>query len=235
MSSLEPSSPDVLRTAPTGRMRHPPCEHLSRHPHETAFAAIVLSGGYVESGDTGRHELAPGDVLLHRAWESHLDRFSARGADVLILPIDDQDAGVVAGRVADPDRIARIAEDDVVAAAHELIAAVQSIVVPINDWPDLLADALSADPDLSLSRWAEAHGLHLGSLSRGFRQVFSVTPSAFRLIQRTRRAVEAVRRTDDPLHWIAQDCGFADQAHMSRAIRRMMRSTPSVLRGQGRP
>jgi AraC-like DNA-binding protein len=80
---------------------------------------------------------------------------------------------------------------------------------------------------LLLGAWAAAHGLHIGTLSRGFGQVFSITPSAYRLIQRTRRAVRAARRTTDPLHRIAQDCGFVDQAHMTRAVRCM---TPNDAR-----
>ena len=66
-------------------MRHAPRESLPRHLHDHAFAAVVLSGGYVEAGDTGRHWMEAGDVLLHQSWESHLDRFDGRGAEVLVL------------------------------------------------------------------------------------------------------------------------------------------------------
>ena len=45
-------------------MQHSPCEQLPRHPHDEAFAAVLLSGGYVEAGDTGRHRLEPGDVVV---------------------------------------------------------------------------------------------------------------------------------------------------------------------------
>jgi len=42
--------------------------------------------------------------------------------------------------------------------------------------------------------------------------------------------MEAVRRSGEPLSLIAVDCGFADQAHMSRAIRRLANTTPGALR-----
>src|SRR5580692_9890679 len=102
MSRLEPISPCPARAAPPGRMRHAPSEQLARHPHPAAFAAVLLSGAYVEAGDTGRHWVQPGDVVLHQAWESHLDRFDARGADVLVLALDDRDATRICGRIADP-------------------------------------------------------------------------------------------------------------------------------------
>jgi AraC-like DNA-binding protein len=211
-------------------MRHAPRETLPRHPHEHAFAAVVLSGAYVEAGDTGRHWMEAGDVLLHQAWESHLDRFGRRGAEVLVLEIDDQDAGRLNGRLTDPDALARIAERDPAQAVQRMLADLAPKPPRPADWPDLLARALNDNPNLSLGGWADERGLHLGSVSRGFRQVFGMAPVSYRLIQRTRCAIAAVRTTAEPLSFIAQDCGFADQAHMSRAIRGLAGSTPAGLR-----
>src|SRR5579862_2527470 len=184
MTGLERTSP--RRTMP-GRMRHPPRQQLPRHPHDHGFAALVLSGGYVEAGDTGRHLMEPGDVLLHRSWESHLDRIDRRGAEVLVLPIADGDAGPLAGRIRDPDAVARLAERDRTAAARRLLGNLEPKASITLDWPDLLAEAMRADPSLSLSGWAAHLGLHVGSLSRGFRQVFGMTPVGYRVAQRTRR------------------------------------------------
>jgi AraC-like DNA-binding protein len=228
MSGLEQIS--HARVAEPGRMRHPPRQQLPRHPHGHGFAALVLAGGYVEAGDTGRHWMGPGDVLLHQAWERHLDRFDGRGAEVLVLPIADSDARLAASRVADPDAIARLAEHDRAEAARQLLAATRPRAEGGADWPDVLARGLRDDPALPLTPWARAHGLHPGSISRGFRQVFGVTPAGYRLIQRTRRAINAVRACAEPLSFIAQDCGFADQAHMSRAIRSLACTTPAALR-----
>jgi AraC-like DNA-binding protein len=232
MDDLERSSHEVaaVRGAEPGRLRHPPGQALPRHPHDHGFAALVLSGGYVEAGDTGRHLMEAGDVLLHQAWESHLDRFDRRGAEVLVLAIEDRQASPLIGRVADPDAIARLAETGRAEAARQLLAALTPRTPGEGDWPDLLAQALRADPALPLTPWARARGLHLGSLSRGFRQVFGVTPMAYRLVQRTRAAMAAVRASAEPLSLIAQDCGFADQAHMNRAIRSLANTTPGALR-----
>ena len=211
-------------------MRHSPREELPRHLHDHGFAALVLSGGYVEAGDTGRHRMEPGDVLLHQSWESHLDRFDRRGAEVLVLRIGDCDAIPLVGRVDDPEAIARLAERDRAEAARQMLATLTPRGPTAGDWPDLLAQALRADPGLPLTPWARDRGLHPGALSRGFRQVFGITPVTYRLIQRTRRAMEAVRRSSEPLSLVAQDCGFADQAHMSRAIRSLANTTPGALR-----
>jgi AraC-like DNA-binding protein len=237
LESNSPSSPgcwDRPRSAHSrpeaARLKHAPCERLPRHPHRAAFAAVVLSGGYVEAGDTGRHRLGPGDVLLHRAFEQHLDRFDSGGAEVLVLTLDGRAGPLQAGRIADPDALARLAERDAGAAAQTLLAELQPRPVAASDWPDLLALAIRADPALPLADWAETAGLHAGSVSRGFRQVFGVTPAAYRLAQRTQQALDAVLHTRTPLSAIAQDCGFADQAHMARAIRTATHFTPGALR-----
>jgi AraC-like DNA-binding protein len=211
-------------------MRHAPDERLARHRHREPFAAVVLSGGYEEAGDTGRHRVRAGDVVLHRAFESHNDAFDRAGARVLVMPPPAAWASVSRGRVDDPDLLARLAERDPGEAVAALAEAFAPVAAPPIDWPDSLAQALRADPDLCLADWAAARSLHPGSVSRGFRQLYGLSPSAFRLVQRTHRALEAILRTDDPLSDVAQACGFADQAHMSRAVVRLTDIPPARLR-----
>ncbi len=231
---LEPNSPSCScctpRAAPPGRMRHGGSETLHRHLHEQPFAAIVLAGGYVEAGDTGRHCVSAGDVIVHGAFERHLDRFDPSGADVLVLPLNGRRRGPVRGRVADPDAIARLAESDLIAAQHLLDRDIVALATNGTDWPDLLAADLLDAPDLRLAKWAEQRGLHPASLSRGFRQQFEVTPAQFRLIARTRRAIDRVIETGTALAAVAATEGFADQAHMTRSIMRQTGRSPRALR-----
>lgn len=190
----------------------------------------MLSGSYVEAGDTGRHRVEPGDVILHRAYERHLDRFSMRGAEVLVIPLADAIVDTVLGRVHDPDTITMIAERDMPSARAALIESLAPKQPAAEDWPDQLASDLIADPDLSLSSWASGHGLHPGSLARGFGQQFAVSPDSFRTVARTRRAIDDILSTQIPLSAIAVDHGFADQAHMSRAVKRLTGHSPNALR-----
>ena len=208
---------------------------LGRHLHRHAFAAVVLSGAYVEAGDSGLHRVVPGDVLFHGAHERHLDRFGHGGSDVLVLPLSETWQGAAHARVVDPDRIVRLAEHDVGHAVAELLHAPTPATRTTNDWPALLARALLDDPDLSLQRWGEAHGLHRGSMSRGFRRVFELSPRSFRLHARTHAALRLVRGTTMTGASIAHACGFADQAHMSRALRAMTGLPPSQLRSTRTP
>jgi len=230
MSRLESISRTRFRNAAPGRMRHAPCATLPRHCHREAFVAVVLAGGYDEAGDTGHHRVAAGDVIFHRAFESHLDRFSTPGAEVLVLPLLDSWDGPQVGSIEDPDAIVRASETDPSEALERLVAGFAARVSAANDWPDSLARVLQDDPGIRLADWADATGLHPASLSRGFIQTFGTTPIAYRLAQRTRRAIDAVTRSSAPLSQIAFDCGFSDQPHMTRAVARMAGATPAALR-----
>lgn len=121
-------------------------------------------------------------------------------------------------RVEDPDAIARLAEKDADAATAALLEQLRPIEPPAGDWPDLLARELLENSRLRLDEWAERHGLAPETLSRGFRRVFSTSPAGFRTELRTLAALAIIARGVKPLAAIAGATGFADQAHMTRAV-----------------
>lgn len=228
---IEPISPglrSVRRDNVPLHTRHSRGEFIGRHRHNNAYAALVLSGGYVEAGDSGRHRLNAGDVLFHCAFESHLNRFEGICAQVLNLPLPSSWKGPTRGRTGDADLIATIAERDLREAVSTLVAEMTAAAPAAEDWPDLLASDLINDPALSLGAWAARHGIHSGSLSRGFRQQFGITAAEFRSIARTRQAMEQI--ADHPLSEVAAASGFADQAHMTREVRRFTGLSPTELR-----
>jgi len=220
------SLPDPM----TRRTHHAPNEVLPRHKHAEAFAALVLSGHYAEAGDTGRHRVEPGDVLIHGPFESHIDRFDGEGAEVLVIALPGAWRGPLLGRIRDPDAVARTAERDGTIAAQLIATGIVPKPHAASDWPDLLAQELRRNPGTAMRTWAHRMGLHPGSISRGFRQVFGLTPAAFRLIARTHQAIAAIRLSRSPLCEVADACGFADQAHMSRAVGKLAGISPAQLR-----
>jgi AraC-like DNA-binding protein len=204
---------------------------LSRHVHRRAYAALVLSGCYEEAGDSGRHRVQAGDVVLHEAFEAHLDRFPMSGAVILNVPFPAQCAfrsGVA--RVNDPDAIVRLVEEGDSEAAALLLWSAEIRQRDFQDWPDELAMSLAQNASVSLSGWSEAKGILPWDLSRSFAKVFGVSPSTFRATARTRQAWRAIRTTDMPLSAIAAHCGFADQAHMTRSVKTMTCRCPSAWR-----
>jgi AraC-like DNA-binding protein len=195
---------------------------LGRHSHHGAYAALVLSGGYEEAGDQGRFRVQAGDVILHDRFEAHLDRFIASGAVLLNLPLaDGQSFRPGIAKASDPDCVVRAAEKCQAEAISLLLSMVRVQRLEGADWPDELAIALVQNPSLRLGRWGEMKGLAPWTVSRGFSQVFGVSPEAFRARSRARHAWTAIKDTQEPLARIAAHLGFADQPHMTRSVKQL--------------
>lgn len=218
--------------APLGLLDHGPGEYRDRHCHDHAFVAVVLEGGYQEAGDEGRWNVRPGDALIHHAYESHLDRFEAKGARVLVLSLPAQLAAATGlrGRIADPDRLVRLAERDGVAAAAHFAELFVATAPTALDWPDMLADDLRRLDPFALSDWAEEKGVRAETLSRGFRSAYGCTPKSYRANVRARAAFAAARMGDEHFAEIAHRLHFTDQAHMTRAVAGLTGAPPGWWR-----
>lgn len=201
---------------------------LPRHRHTFGYMCVVLDGHFLEAGDAGRFQAGPGDAFVHRPFEAHADHFNGPGASLLNLPLPSR---VAEGRyrLRDLDAVVRLARRDPAAAAG---AAAQDWMPAEGeaDWPDLLAGALRGGQRISLRQWAAAHGLAAETLSRGFRKAYGTTPARFAAEMRARRAWDALGDTHDSMAALALDTGFADQAHMSRAVRALTGRSPAAWR-----
>ena len=70
------------------------------------------------------------------------------------------------------------------------------------------------------------------SLESGRSQSFCETPHAHITRQRMHRAQLIMLSSQQPLSQIALDCGMSDQAHLTRALRRLVGINPSLWRRQ---
>lgn len=199
--------------------------NLPRHRHEQAYAALILSGAYEECGSLGRFRVRPGQVLLHRSFDAHLNRFGSHGAQVLNLVLGQAPAFAL-GVVPDADDIARLAERDAIAATEALEEQLLPLQSRAEDWPDALAQDLLDDPQLRLEAWAERHGLARETLSRGFGRVFATSPAGFRAEARVQGALALLARGAARLPEVAAAAGFADQPHMTRAVTALTGRSP---------
>jgi AraC family transcriptional regulator len=86
--------------------------------------------------------------------------------------------------------------------------------------------------DLSLQELASvvsASGSHFNVL---FKKSTGTSPHQFILRARVQRAVDLIIGSSSQLSEIALRCGFANQSHMSRCVRRFHGMTPAELRRQ---
>jgi AraC-like DNA-binding protein len=214
------------------RMRQTICTALlTRHIHAEAYAALVLSGGYEEAGDHGRFKVNAGDVVFHDRFEAHLDRFCEKGAEVLNLRLArGRRARPGIAKVADPDAVARAAEKSCRDAVDLLFSNANWRTPKFSDWPDELVAILIESPSVKLAQWAEENRLAPWTVSRGFAQVFGVSPEVFRARARARQALKSIEETSMPLATIAAELGFADQSHMTRSVRQLTGVAPQAWR-----
>jgi AraC family transcriptional regulator len=83
---------------------------------------------------------------------------------------------------------------------------------------------------LELQALASVAGLGVCSFSRRFRASFGCAPYAYVLTRRLERAQRLLADPGVALKQIAADCGFADQAHMTRVFKTRLGVTPGALR-----
>ncbi len=207
-----------------------PLLRLPRHRHAEPYAALVLSGGYVEAGDAGRRRLVAGDVVFHRAFESHANLVAGAGAQVLNLPLHSMRGAPAFGQVDDADAIARVAERDAEAAGAMLLASAECADCELIDWPDLLARDLRTSSSMPLAEWARRHRLAPATVSRSFRDVFGVSPKRYRLEQHALAAMRLLALGATSIADTALATGFSDQAHLSRTLLTMTGRTPRSWR-----
>ncbi|WP_346831107.1 AraC family transcriptional regulator [Pseudomonas abietaniphila] len=98
---------------------------------------------------------------------------------------------------------------------------------------DMIASQL--DGELSVERIAQECALTRSHFSRAFKQATGIAPHAWLLKMRVERARELLRAVPPiPMAQIAQDCGFADQPHLTRVFTRLTGETPSAWRNRQR-
>jgi AraC-like DNA-binding protein len=120
---------------------------------------------------------------------------------------------------------------DLVDLAADLIGA---LLPPPRAAPRRAVDevraALNADPQARLEALAALVGWSPWHLSRTFRRVTGVTINTYRVRLRVRAVLDELADPGAELAALAVRAGFADQAHMTRAVRRELATSPARLR-----
>ncbi|MGH9348110.1 MAG: AraC family transcriptional regulator [Vicinamibacterales bacterium] len=233
---------------------------LPSHIHDRTLVGVTLWGRF-DSVMWGRaYDLRPGTVHTEPAGERHSNRFSTRGAHVLIVQPDpskrdvlrscarfldgincfaDRAAAAIAARLAreltTPDAVSPLAIE---ALSLELLAigarAGQSAARDLRPpaWIGRVRDLLHASfaQPLHLAAIASVAGLHPAHVTRVFRRYHGVSIGEY--VRRLRLDWAAAQLTDTSraISEIAVAAGFADQSHFTRRFARQFGRTPAVFR-----
>jgi AraC family transcriptional regulator len=82
--------------------------------------------------------------------------------------------------------------------------------------------------EVSLVILARHAGVSPFHFARLFRATLGVTPHQFVLRQRLQRSMSLIKRRELPLAQVAVECGFHDQAHLTKVFRRVIGTTPGA-------
>ena len=84
---------------------------------------------------------------------------------------------------------------------------------------------------IDVAALAATLGLSAGFFVLAFRSALGTTPHRYLMERRLARARVDLASTSKPISAIAADCGFADQAHLTRYMRKLLGTTPAEYRG----
>lgn len=82
----------------------------------------------------------------------------------------------------------------------------------------------------AISVLADAMNMPLYEFSRRFLRAQGSSPAEFRRNAKLQRGMKMLAETDDSLSAVAQDCGFFDQSHFSRELKRATSLSPRAFR-----
>lgn len=232
------ASARLARFAPNGDM--------AAHAHSSAVLGVVLGGAYRERTRGRESEHRPGDLLFCPADEPHAQSFSPHGAVKLLLWLDPavlermpgqarlREAPFIRSERATP--LARRLVGELQAGDDCAAMVVDGLALEIAGlfcrglaaddgeapaWLRRARDYLHAHvgEGCALADVAAAVGRDPAALSRGFRRAFGASVGDYARRVRLEQACEMLARSRAPLSEIALDCGFCDQAHMSRSFK----------------
>lgn len=222
-----------LRSIRYGEERLPAGHDLARHQHFEAYATVVLDGSFEQVGYGGRYVTGPGDILVQPTLDCHASRMLSVGVHLLRLPWsrDSGFGGLYKG--LDVDSLRRAAADcidDAALCMRQIMVGATLASDVLSDWEDIVVQRMRMEPHLRVQGLADEMQLSREALSRGFKRSYGTSPVSFRTEMRTRDAWLRITSGNDALSAIAVDTGFADQSHMTRAIRALTHDTPSSWR-----
>jgi AraC family transcriptional regulator len=220
-----------------------PGSDMAPHRHDYHQASVLLAGRLLERHGGCDREIVQPSTGFKPAGLSHGNRYGAEGALILAVNfrpgcrIEGVDAagwrwspvppgGGTAELVALAGKGGGAAAD----AVWDLVAGMDSMPSGYRGEPRWLARVRERleDPydEAGLADIAREAGVHRVHLSRSFQAHHAVPPSVYRAQHRVSRALGLMAAGARPAE-AALDAGYADQAHLSRAVKRQTGLTPA--------
>lgn len=242
--------------------RYVPHQSLAFHEHDSAYLSLNLGATFVESsGPLQEDWVEPYGLISHPAGDRHRNRFGPQGSLSLNISCPDPQPlfwrrvtgvrGVL--HLSEARELGRRLCTELAWAARwphleslvlsELAMALLSLAGGKGKFrahPQGTRQALEAIQDAPGHAWtlcglSDLVGLHPNHLARQFhRDTGKTLGQALRQARVLTAARLLVGKLEARPADVAAQCGFADQAHLTRTLNRLLRTTPRKLQ-QGVP
>ena len=239
-------------------------EHLVKHSHERAFLSVLLRGSYLEYCGATTWECNAGQAILHEPGETHANKFCGQGGRVLnieFLPhyVSFLEANefepLVRRRIDSPfcwhlalQLEREISQDDQAAElaieglALQLLAALLRSSVRrsrrrSSDWLGAVKESIDRHfrEPVTLTELAEEVQVHPVHLARSFAKQFGYTIGDYLRRLRVTSACDELLNSTLSVAEVAMRNGFADQSHLTRAVKQSTGLPPCQFRKGGTP
>lgn len=223
---------------------------LPAHAHPRAQLVFVLAGSYAETWRQGDVRLHAGSVLFRPPVQEHENDFDRDEVQALVISYPPERLAPFAfhPRPAELPALSPMLKHQILlelprgdgAADHALEGLALLLLSRVERAhkaapPGWLAAALAfidrhlGEP-ISLATVATALGMRRSVLAGGFRHHLDRSVGESIRDARLGRALDQIRASRRPLCDIAIECGFYDQAHMGRLLKRETGLTPGEVR-----
>jgi AraC family transcriptional regulator len=218
------------------------------HRHANDFVCMVLTGSFAERQENDWRDRRAGAYFVHRAGETHHDRFGPDGAVCLSLHFEQHEtrptnaeghcsplAMLAAHRLAFQLTASRKDELEVAALTAEILAELgpsYCLGRDDGDWIGKIVEAIADEPRRrwGLNELAVIAGRHPVHLAQAFRARTGLTLGTFQRLRRLVSLSLALRRDMEPLAMLASDFGYCDQSHMNAEFRAAFGMSPGRYR-----
>lgn len=225
------------------------------HAHEPAYITAVIDGAYREWTGRRSRDVGSAALLFHPAGEQHAVRFHApitrafrlqptpamleaerlAGASLHRMSQQAPRARTIIMRIRQHYRAGSVlAPLSIDGLACELLASCASSARTAGEHAgarrarDVIEAALACTP--SLVELAAQAGCHPITLARAFRRTFGCSIGTYTRRRRLETAIALLQHSDLSISGVAAHCGFSDQAHLTRSLRKRIGHTPGALR-----
>ncbi len=239
-------------------------EYLLEHSHERAFLSVLLRGSYLEYCGSTTWECNAGQAILHEPGETHANKFCGQGGRVLnieflphyvsFLKANDFEP-LVRRRIDSPfcwhfalqlereiahgDQAAELAIEGLTLQllAELLRSSAQRARRRSGDWLSEVKETIHRHyrEPLSLSRLATEAQVHPVHLARSFSKHFGCTIGDYLRRLRVTSACDELLNSTLSIAEVAMRNGFADQSHLTRAVKQSTGLPPCQFRKGGAP